>query len=257
MSSIGPLSAIYTAGYDAPPDARRAPVVTYRIAATARTGSTLLAMDLWRLGLGAPFEYLNRPYMADLIARLNAPPGLPYWRAVEWHRTGANGVFGYKAFYPHYGLWPEGGRALRAATEPAHTIFLRRRHQVAQAVSLARAVQTRAWVKGAPEARAPSYDFSLIAQCHADIAEQEASWQAEFEAKALSPLEVFYEDYLEDPAGVCRQIAEFLQVDVDWTRLEAPLPKEARLETQSDRLNQEWTLRYQADRSLPPEAIAE
>lgn len=244
--SIGNLVRIYGQDFDFSPRVAP-PCLSYCIATTARTGSTLLAMDLWRSGLGAPFEYLNRPYMGELIARLGAGTLEAYWSNLSRVRTDSRGIFGAKVFYPHFSLWDAPSEEVAARVAPTHTIFLTRNDKIAQAVSLSRAVQTQAWAKGALEQVPPTYDFEHIRVRLAAMADQEANWLRLLAAQGMPPLHISFEDFLADREGTCRKIAAHLGHETrPIHHREAPA-----VESQGDDLNIEWSDRFRHDLAHP------
>lgn len=240
--SIGDLVKIYGPNFDFP---RRdaAPQLTFQIATTARTGSTLLAMDLWRSGLAAPFEYLNRPYMGQLMTRLDSQDFETYWPRLQRLRSDRRGIFGVKIFFPHFNLWDVQTEIFSEGVLPQFTIFLDREDKVAQAVSLSRAVQTQAWAKGAVAQRAPQYNFEHIHARLEAMAQQEADWHAFFRRTGTTPLTLSYEAYLADRQGACERVANHLSVPlIPFKGAQPPT-----VESQSDELNAEWIALFRRD----------
>jgi LPS sulfotransferase NodH len=100
-----------------------------------------------------------------------------YWRTVRRRRTSPNGVFGSKLFTRDIQEVFKRKESALGLIRTDYLINLRRRDHIQQAVSYARAMQSRVWIDGgAPAAAKPHYDFDLILSCRQLIERQEASW---------------------------------------------------------------------------------
>lgn len=212
--------------WDGPP--RRSIVICTQ----QRTGSTLLGEAIYFAGgLGCPLEYFNRGFKPRFARRWAADDVRSYVAAVHRHRTDTTGVFAVKLFWDRFmdlvhDLSPEAASAApavsaartadcayRSAMErvapvfPRPTfIFLRRKDEVRQAISLAVAAETRRWrlfSRGSdaiPSTR-PAIDFDQIVRLLANIQNCNAHWRNFFRANELRPLEVLYEDIDRDYNG--------------------------------------------------------
>ena len=99
--TLGSVGELYEASHDFP-RTLAAPRSSYMIATTQRSGSTLLALHLWRTGgMGAPLEYLRKSSVEMLSRRIGVSNCSEYWRALRSLRTSPNSVFGFKAFASH------------------------------------------------------------------------------------------------------------------------------------------------------------
>ena len=195
---------------------------SFVVCATPRSGSTLLCAllagtgvagnpeeffeHLWRTGLPRqPREYFAGVDDGGVIALL-APtdPGAvdrsdPFPPALE-RGTTENGVFGAKLMWTH--LLDLAERVDRAA-DPAlleerlpalRYVHVTREDKVAQAVSLWRAVQTRAWRSGdVKEEGVAVYHGAAIAHLVARLTEQDEAWRAWFAANSIEPFTIAYE----------------------------------------------------------------
>ncbi|MGD9620428.1 MAG: Stf0 family sulfotransferase [Mycolicibacterium sp.] len=141
--------------YDQPP---RTPQRSLVLAATYRSGSTLLAEDLITAGgYGWPLEYFQTGAQERRFARF---PESGYINEVMRHRTASSGVFGVKLFpadlraSPH--LWDH-------LPDPV-VVWVRRRDRVGQSVSAWRALNGGPWraEPGAPSVPPPAYDYDVI-----------------------------------------------------------------------------------------------
>jgi trehalose 2-sulfotransferase len=184
-----------------------APVVSYLVAATQRSGSTLLCRALADTGVaGRPEEYfLTGPPEAF-------PPGWTFWEDGIFAQphgtmdretylelvfrlgTTPNGVFGAKLMWNNVPwvlekLWElprfaglDRAGTLRALFPNLHVIRLTRRDRIRQAVSWARATQDGVWVVSDTEPAAPTappgYDHHFIAGLEGLLAEGDHGWPA-------------------------------------------------------------------------------
>lgn len=245
---LGGLSGISSARYDmhGRGPLRRA----YIIAASYRSGSTHLCTRLWHTGvLGAPFEYLNYEHeMRFMYSRLGASSPADYLRRLIQHRMSDNGVFGLKAHFHHFRAALRTFPDLLQRLAPVQFIFIRRNDKLAQAVSLAKALQSRAWLSlsTVPAQGIPLfYSREFISACLAEVLRQETSWTQWFEAQGLTAHNVHYEDLLHDERQVVGDICRLLGVQGDApSRSEVPV-----LSRQSDCVNTQWADRYREGRN--------
>jgi LPS sulfotransferase NodH len=252
-------------------------VRSYFVCATPRSGSTVLCRSLAATGVaGRPEEYFERllhsglprqpreyfetiedPALLALLPETRAgDPGeadldreLP--RIVAEGST-PNGVFGAKLMWGYFGdllarlgTTPD-GPAVERLTErfgPIEWIHVTRADKVAQAVSLWRAVQTRAWsAADAPEAH-PVYDARAIAHLRDQLLGQDASWRSWFAAKSIEPLVVEYERFAADHAATLRDVLAHLGLEVE--RIPDP-PMDRQGDERSDR----WVARFNEEKEL-------
>jgi LPS sulfotransferase NodH len=212
----------------------------YVIASTPRCGSHLLGSHLHAAGaFGVPLEYFN-------------PTNLPHWqrrfgtagiddtlRALRQHRTSPNGVFGIKLHYTHLSGLGGPGR-LSELFPGAHFLVARRRDTLAQALSLARALQTGAWTADMPTRSEPVYDADLIESCLRKGIRQAAAWQYVLASMPNPVLEVVYEDFVLDQAGTVHGVADFLGVPrADY----AATPEDPLVRQRADEVD-DWRTRF-------------
>jgi trehalose 2-sulfotransferase len=216
---------------------------SYIVASSYRCGSTLLCTELWRTGLlGAPWEYLNNEF-GVMMERLEARSPEEYLSQLLHCRTSRNGVFGMKAHFHHF----EAGLArlpdMLERLAPVSFIYISRRDTLAQAISMAKAYQTKAWTSlASPDRSALRYDREHIARCAQDIERQRLGWLRWFETNKVTPFVVTYEDLTADPGTIVDGVIELLDVRGD-------LPEDVRLpivERQRDRTNDDWIERFRA-----------
>ena len=137
------------------------------------------------------------------------------------------------------------GEVLNQAFGHTRYVFLIRKNVVAQAVSLARAVQTGIWhmgdkrVRSEPPSQKPRFDYDEIRRFVDMIEEHNGEWLKWQRNAGVVPHEVSYEDLDNDPIRVIRGILEFLGLELlPDRRVEA---SNVRL---ADELNHRWIKRY-------------
>jgi len=220
---------------------------SYVVASSYRCGSTYFCAKLWNTGvLGAPAEYLNvgagRMTRNTMMARLHVNTPVDYFAKLVACRTSKNGVFGVKAHFPHFEAALNWYPPMLSVLSPVTYTYINRRDKLAQAVSMARAVQTDAWQPWEDGIKAPVvYNGPLIAQCLKELHQQGHDWSRWFATNDIKPLIVHYEDLVADCVKVTRDIVELLEVANDKPE-EISLPV---LEKQADEINFEWRERFE------------
>lgn len=253
-----------------PPTAR-----SYFVCATPRSGSTLLCKSLSATGVaGKPEEYFERlrhsgiprepreyfpgvtePALLDLLPETRTGDPHQAYLVAELPRyltegTTPNGVFGSKMMWGYFDdllgrldTSPEAPDAI----DRLHQVFgelryihVTRGDKVGQAVSLWRAVQTRAWSADDEAATAePVYDERGIGHLISRLEAHDESWRAWFVAHGIAPLWVEYEAFVADHAGTLRRVLDFLGVEDEVGELPEP-----RMRRQADDRSAEWIERF-------------
>jgi trehalose 2-sulfotransferase len=220
---------------------------SYIVASSFRSGSTLLCTRLWQTGvLGAPWEYLNDNFeLGDMMRRLRAASPAEYIDRLLACRTSSNGVFGLKAHFQHFQAGLSRFPTLLERLGKPVFVSINRRDKLAQAVSMAKAFQTKSWTSlVSPDRSALRYDKDHIAQCLEEIEAQRRDWLRWFETNNVTPFVVNYEDLIEDGDEVVRDIVELLDVRND-TPDDVSLPN---VEKQGDAVNEEWVAQFRRQR---------
>jgi LPS sulfotransferase NodH len=220
---------------------------SYFIASSYRSGSQFLCWQLWETGvLGAPCEYLNPGYELRLLKkRFNVFSNSNYITELLRRRTSRNGVFGMKAHFPHFEAFIKEYPPLLEALSPLTYIYISRSDKVAQAVSMAKALQTGWWTSRMEEGPKPAlrYDRAMISNCLEEVEQQDLNWRHWFETHGVTPLQVTYDDLTANAEGVVRSIVELLGVQDD-EREEVSVPPAKK---QGDETNQEWIERFERE----------
>ena len=219
---------------------------SYIVASSYRSGSNYFCWELWRTGvLGAPVEFLN-PYDAlpVLMNRFKASSPADYITKLIERRSSKNGVFGLKTHSHHFEVFLKQYPQLLQALAPVTFIHINRRNKLAQAVSMAKALQTDFWTSRIESERPPlQYDRQLIAKCLEEVEQQELKWPRWFEAHDIEPFRVVYEDLIADTPKVIRSIVELLGVGNDEPD-DVLVPPTKR---QGDGTNRDWIERYETE----------
>jgi LPS sulfotransferase NodH len=225
---------------------------SYIIASSYRCGSTFLCSELWKTGLlGAPAEYLNTDQASAVIATAREPGRMmgrlqvstpeDYFASLLACRTSRNGIFGMKAHYHHFEPALAWYPAMLKVLSPITYIYINRRDKVAQAVSMAKAMQTHAWLSfDQITGRTLRYDSDFVAQCSDELERQRLGWWRWFETNSITPFVVTYEDLLADTSGVVSGVVELLGAEKDEPE-KVNLPV---VERQADEINMEWMARF-------------
>ncbi|MEP7365847.1 MAG: Stf0 family sulfotransferase [Acidobacteriota bacterium] len=239
----------------------------YLICTAPRSGSSYLCHLLARTGtLGMrPYEQRRSEYI--LRSSRNG------FREVDWSESGVvqlfdlafaesatpNGVMGFKVMWEHFdevirkalrSLRHRGMQRSEIEREVAATtqfVWLRRRNEIRQAISWAKALQSDGWNIDSQNAYQGKYvyDFPGISLARFRIRRAESGWSGFFERCGIRPLVLYYEDYLSDLPAALEAIAKLLGVP-------PPEPVDAAsivLKIQADSINEAWEGRYRADSS--------
>lgn len=261
-------------------DGLRFPTLSYLIATTPRTGSWLLASGLYETGLaGQPEEYFRPDVIREWAAEWRIPRRIPYRdfvRHVLNYGTGANGVFGAKLHRFQYewlirtlrnpGNGTEAGldgqpdfaadsKLLASLIPNPRFVYLVRQDKARQAMSYFRARRDDSWFRTGdgpselprrPKAsRAAARPLNDREWQHVRLLEDllvawDASWRRFFEQSGIEPLEITYEDFIEDFNGTIGTVLEFLDVGM---RADAA-SLNPRILKQGDETSESWAEEY-------------
>jgi LPS sulfotransferase NodH len=238
---------------------------TYLICGTPRTGSTLLCSLLRDAGIaGRPESYFRLPDEQSWADRWQLPRDdhgafdyRDFVRAAIADGSTSNGIFAARVMWgtleemvakigaAHSDLWSAGADLdlLTRAFGRVRFVHCWREDTVAQAVSWARAEQTRFWQHGdavLPDYE-PRFDFEQIHHLVQTIEEHNDAWRDWFTTFDVQPHSVRYEDLTTDMDRVTSGILGFLGLDLPPGH--AFVPRHRR---QADQLNHDWALRYSA-----------
>jgi trehalose 2-sulfotransferase len=203
-----------------------------------------------------PREYFEGVEDAELLAHLAATdPGAPDdgdpFPAALAAGTTANGVFGAKLMWTHLldlaerlGRAPDAALLAERLPQPRY-VHVTRRDKVAQAVSLWRAVQTRAWRAGdVKEEGEAVYHGGAIAHLVAQLSEQDEAWRSWFAANGIRPFTIAYEDLAADAQGTTAAVLDHIGAGP----AEIPPPP---LRRQGDDRSARWVERFRGEPVAP------
>lgn len=221
----------------------------YMVCSLPRSGSSLLCELLAGSGVaGNPAEFFDRARMAALRAEWGAASFEDYLNELRARMSGSNAVFGFKAHFPQL---REAFRArdVTRVFPDLRCVHVSRRGVLRQAVSFARAEQTRQWTSRGPlRGEPPRFDAAHIRGLLERIQREEQLWESFFERHGSTPHRVVYEDLAEAPAATVLEVLAYLEIDVpDGLRIGPP-----RLQRQADLVSEEWVRRYQELDRPPP-----
>jgi LPS sulfotransferase NodH len=231
------------------------PIHCYIVAATYRSGSTLLCESLAATDLaGDPKEYFHRLNETSLARE----DYLEFVRQTIRDTAAPNGVFGAKFLWHHVAYlcdkvraYPEfHGRGMSSYETLAtlfanpHYIRITRRDKLGQAISMAKARQTGVFHqfegKERTPQREPVFDAGAIEYYLRKSRLDDLAWQVYFDKFEIAPFEVEYETFLTRREEITREILDFLGI---------PVPAgfrlgEASIKRTSDDVNKEWRRRF-------------
>jgi len=239
------------------------PNLSYTIWFTQRTGSTLLCKALESTGIaGVPREWFNCP--PDLISTFHKADHTKLQEYLYKLGTTENGVLAINHSYhePHFSQLIETLRKLPACPPetvkrtdvweqvfPNHRhIFMTRRNKVRLAVSWWRAIQSEEWHLPNDEKRKPvdlsnGYSYDAINHLYNECSMREAGIQEFFTEGGIIPLNIFYEDFIQNYEGTIRTILDYLELDSRSISIAPPT-----LTKLADAVSEEWTQRFREER---------
>ena len=239
------------------------PRSSYTIWFSQRTGSTLLCTMLEATGIaGKPREWFNcKP---DLLEDFHQANHADLQRYLYKLGTTDNGVFAINHSYyePHFKQLIETLRKFPACPSTAesrpavwegtfpnhHHIFMSRRNKVRLAVSWWRAIQSGEWHVPTGEERksvdlSDAYSFDAINHLYMECSMREAGIQEFLTEGNITPLNIFYEDFVGDYEKTIHIILDYLELDSKSVTIPPPpLIKTA------DSFSEEWVQRFREER---------
>lgn len=235
-----------------------APLKSYFICFTVRSGSTLLSQLLADTGIaGRPKERFYHNIAPEAPRGDAIPDYRAYLEGVLATDTSSNGVFGSKV---GGGYWNDFARRLRTIDGLAglplksaldsffpdlRYLHLTRRNKVRQAVSHWLAIQTGRWSSAdAVHNPNPLYDFAAIEHLLQEIIMREATWAEYFSENRIRPFVITYEDFVRHPAATVGAILDYLDIKrpADFT---PPTPAYQRI---SDSHSEAWVQRFRREK---------
>lgn len=173
----------------------------YILCSSQRSGSTVYCRLLKMTGvLGAPSEYLALGKLEDSAADDGGQAVVrTAVKRLREHAT-PNGITGAKLHFHQFETFV-GSVPLDAFGGFDLWVYVDRRDVFAQAVSLARARQTKQYNSRQETQGEAYYSFDSIASAKRHLDRDKAGWRTYFEQNGIRPLVVTYEDIVGDPGG--------------------------------------------------------
>jgi len=208
------------------------------IASTPRSGSHYLGHMLGATGeCGVPLEYLHPLNKRYWIRRFKKTHMEDLFAEFVRHRTSANGTFTLKAHWGQFRPYMDGQDALTRGVGFEKVIWIARRDQLAQAISMVIALQTGAWISGAHSEVDAQFDYNLIVKSAERNQTMNQNWRAYVSSLPEGHgMRVLFEDLLSDN-HVRQELRDFLDLG---TR---PAPSE-RTRKQGGSRDAEWKRRF-------------
>lgn len=214
----------------------------YLIASLGRTGSHFLSYLLFRTGqLGSPLEYLHPRHKEMWCSKLGVNDTIGQFQALFRRRTSPSGWFGIKAHWPQFATILDQSRLMELLSIK-HYIRLRRRDLLDQAISFVIAQQTGAWIshQHVESKSTPKFDELAIQRALDEFANQAGRWDEYFCQNNLKPLEIYYEDMVENPESVVSTVLAEFNLPVSSERdIDVPSPRK-----QGTHENLDWKIRF-------------
>lgn len=221
----------------------------YIICSTPRCGSHLLGHTLYQTErFGFPLEYFQRDNFNRWKSRFQTRGITDTLTQLRRYRTSPNGVFGCKLHFDHFEYVSRNSDYAEIFPEPKF-LLLKRRDLLGQAVSLAKARSSGAWISMQEPVREAKYDRKGIDLALRKISRDNARWEHVLSSHDWPYMQVYYEDFLKDRQGIVQEIADFLSVDIQGVTLEeeAEMPKR-----QGDNLNRQFREKYLTETRIQP-----
>ena len=219
---------------------------------------------------GGPASYFHEPSLAEWTRRLGVEPEAA---ASEREVVGAciqaaqsrgcsdNGIFGLRLqrpsfafFFSRLALVHPGALSDRDRFEGVfgRTLFihLSRTDKVEQAVSCLKAEQTGLWHVAADGSdlervgppRAPEYDGQKLQAWVEAMTGYDRDWNAWFDAEAITPVRIAYDELSADPNGSVRRVLRAVGLDPSAADRVSPS-----IRKMADDTNRDWAARFRTE----------
>jgi LPS sulfotransferase NodH len=222
---------------------------SYLICSMQRVGSNVLCELLREAGYGVPHEYFHYkvhiPVFCHRLGLLRLGNDLAsldlnnYLKNIKKIRTTPNGYFGVKAHFNHF-FYINENVDINDTFPGLRYIFMYRENELAQAVSMVIAAQSRQWTSDQASVGKLTYDAALIRRGLKIIRTVKKQWKDYFQAQNIVPYEVSYERLLSHTQEEFDRIIEFIggenSMDVNLNNL--------RIKKQAGEINQQWINKF-------------
>lgn len=216
-------------------------VKSYIIASTPRSGSTLLGKLLSETKIaGSPHEFFHDKHSKDYFARWKINSLEEYIAYLYSNRSTQNGIFGIKIHYHQLKNFDIKTVELNKIFNCPKYIFIRRKNKLEQAISLAKALQTKQWaVQDGEDVKKAVYDYHQIKRCLTNLENEEKKWEELFIENRINYFELYYEDFISDINFYIIQVLDFLNIQC----INLPILKPSIKQMKNNESN-EWYKRF-------------
>ena len=215
--------------------------MNYVICSSQRSGSSLLCHLLRQTrAAGKPGEFMTDTKVQNYS---DASPEENGRALLDENRT-PNGVSGIKIHF-HQLENLEKVVPLSKIANFEKFIIMDRSNDIAQAVSLAKAWQTKEWSSKHEGVGEPSYDASEIDRAIERLKSDAEGWKSWLATHDKEAVTVTYESLTEDATGEIARLCDYLGIDgraVDMDRVG--------IKKQADEVNERWEARFREERGL-------
>ncbi|MDX8537973.1 Stf0 family sulfotransferase [Mesorhizobium abyssinicae] len=219
-----------------PPDILSGIKAGILVCTTPRSGSNHLAGLMASAELGRPLEWFGGRRLLELPDYPRAPRA-QLLRAVTDGRS-SSGIYAIKLFASQFAQVAKKLNLPASLPNPRY-VRLTRRDRLGQAISWARARQTRRFRSTEINDTPPRYDGGAIVDSLERILIENLAWDSWFAKNGLPYLSLTYEQIQQDPRASLKQIARLADTELTWgTNIESGL------EIQRDTINDEWRERF-------------
>jgi LPS sulfotransferase NodH len=193
-----------------------------------------------------------------------SPPDFSKLVEQAYHKgTTENGVLGTKIMWAYFRDFVRLARrrsvpGVRPCEVPASVlpnlrrfVWIRRRDTTRQAVSLWKALQTQQWRRDSDEdigGRGLRFSFAAVNHLKMRIDEHNAAWRDFFEGCGVEPMEVVYEELVEDYPGTVLWLLDGIGISTPQNFFVA----EPKMRRQADELSEEWVRLYDERAAAKP-----
>ncbi len=216
-----------------------------------RSGSTLLCTYMNQLKVfGEAHEYFDPgvaarkfyPEISDKPEEYNYNDDpLGYLKAITEKRTTEGGFFSTKMHHYHYQNFSKLGVDLFKELPNPVFIYITRGDVLKQAISWAKATQTKAFVYSDTPVQEPVYSFKRINDALSFITSGEQFWENYFQENGIYPLRLCYETLVKNRIDTLRSVINHIGFNVPDQVL---MSLNEHLRPQTDQTNIEWLARY-------------
>jgi LPS sulfotransferase NodH len=215
------------------------PKICYIICSSPRSGSHLYSSLLSATGLaGNPEEHFN-PWGAGSRPDQSIDSLLydrKYMENIILRSATANGVFGTKAQFTAITSFVGLARLESLFPTRLKYLYIDRRDELRQGISLAIARQTEQFFWYEPALREPEYNLDQLRCCLEGIANQKRGWKTYFKERKIEPFRVMYEELIHHRRQIIIATFNYLGVEVP----EDFVTPETSLKKQATHINDQW-----------------